>query len=203
MIAPLTSYIEVTQWRFTMSKFFVRTFIASITLVFALLSVGCATTNKVTQDYKPDTDFRAYKTFSWHNFSSDVVSSDQLAIQHAVEQQLSLQGFQLVSGVSDLVLDLTIIKHAASLPATGVGISIGLPIGRHGAIGLGTNKLLGNDEKVAALIILDITAQANQQVLWRGTAEDVPLNDFTLRNQAKLNATLRNLIQQFPPKSAK
>jgi len=185
-----------------MSRFFTRRLMICITLIFTLTLSGCAATNKVTQDYKPNTDFRSYKTFSWHNFSSDVVSSDQLAIQRAVEQQLSQQGFQLVTAPSDLVLDLSIIKHAASLPSTGVGISIGLPIGRHGAIGLGTSKLLGNDDKIAALIILDITAQASQQVLWRGTAEDVPLSDFTLRNQAKLNTTLRNLIQQFPPKSA-
>jgi len=186
-----------------MPIFFVRAFIASITLVFALLMAGCATSNKVTQDYKVATDYRAYKTFSWHNFSSDVVSADQLAIQRAVEQQLRQQGFELVSGMSDLILDLTIIKQVASAPETGVGFSIGLPIGRHGAIGLGTSKLLGNDDRVVGLIILDITAQASQQVLWRGTAEDVPLKDFTLRNQAKLDVTLRKLIEQFPPKSAK
>mgnify|MGYP003480140471 CR=1 FL=1 len=52
--------------------------------IIAILS-SCATTNKVTQDYKPDTDFRPYKTFSWHNYSSDVISANQVAIQRAVE----------------------------------------------------------------------------------------------------------------------
>ncbi len=184
-----------------MPNFFTRIFIMSMALIFALTLSGCAT-NKVTQDYKPDTDFRPYKTFSWHNFSSDVVSADQLAIQRAVEQQLTQQGFELVSGLSDLVLDLSIIKQTASASSTGLGISIGLPIGRHGSIGLGTSKLLGNESKVAALIILDITAQASGQILWRGTAENIPLSTFTLHNQAKLNATLRKLIEQFPPKSA-
>ncbi len=184
-----------------MPNFFTRIFIMSMALIFALTLSGCAT-NKVTQDYKPDTDFRPYKTFSWHNFSSDVVSADQLAIQRAVEQQLTQQGFELVSGLSDLVLDLSIIKQTASASSTGLGISIGLPIGRHGSIGLGTSKLLGNEAKVAALIILDITAQASGQILWRGTAENIPLSAFTLHNQAKLNATLRKLIEQFPPKSA-
>jgi hypothetical protein len=75
-----------------------------------------------------------------------------------------------------------------------------LPIGRHGAIGLGTSKLLGNAPKTEALIIVDITAQASNQILWRGTAENVPLSDFTLQNQVKLNARLRDLLQQFPPK---
>ena len=186
-----------------MSKFFTRILTISMAFIFTLTLSGCATTNKVTQDYQPDTDFRPYRTFSWHNFSSDVVSADQVAIQRAVEQQLKQQGFELVSGLSDLVLDLTIIKQAAAPSSTGIGLSIGLPIGRHGAIGLGTSKLLGNDPKTEALIIVDITAQASNQILWRGTAENVPLSDFTLQNQVKLNARLRDLLQQFPPKSAK
>lgn len=171
--------------------------------MFTLTLSGCAATTKVTQDYKTDTDFRPYKTFSWHNFSSDVVSTNQVAIQRAVEQQLKQQGFELVSGLSDLVLDLTIIKQAAAPSATSIGLSIGLPIGRHGSIGLGTSNFLGNDQKMEALIIMDITAQASHQILWRGTAENIPLNNFTLQNQAKLNTTLRALLLQFPPKSVK
>jgi hypothetical protein len=170
-----------------------------LAFIFVCLT-GCATTGKVTQDYQPDTDFRPYKTFSWHNFSSEVVSLDQVAIQRTIEQQLHQQGFERVSGLSDLVLDLSVIKQPASTSSTGLGISIGLPVGRHGAIGLGTNKLLGNDPKMAALIIIDITAQASQQILWRGTAENIPLSHFTLQEQAKLNTTLRNLLAQFPPK---
>ena len=171
-------------------------------LLVLLFVTGCATRNKVTEDFKPGTDFRSYKTFNWHNFSSDISASNQIAIQREVEQQLSQQGFQLVAntGVADLVLDLSIIKQAASTSNTGVGLSIGLPIGRSGSIGLGTSKLLGNDGKYAALIILDITAQASNQVLWRGSAEDVPLDYFSLRNEAKLKSVLANLIRQFPPK---
>ena len=182
-----------------MHKLFAHLFIISI----IILLNGCATHNKVTQDYKPDTDFRPYKTFSWHNYSSDVANADQVAIQQAVEKQLNEQGFTEVSGLSDLVLDLTIIKQAASPSSTGLGISIGLPIGRHGSIGLGTSKLLSNDNKMVALIIVDITAQASHQILWRGTAENISLNDFKIQNQAKLNATLRALLEQFPPKPVK
>jgi Domain of unknown function (DUF4136) len=170
-----------------MRQIFKHLISTNICICVALFLSGCAT-SKVTQDYKPGTDFQAYKTFSWHNFSSDITPTDQLAIQHEVEQQLSQQGFQRVS------------VNAASASSTGVGLSIGLPIGRHGAIGLGTSKLLGNDNKFAALIILDITAQSTQQVLWRGSADDVPMDYFSLQNQAKLKGVLQNLIKQFPPK---
>lgn len=179
---------------------FAHKHIISIFLLLACVLSGCATSNKVTQDYKVGTDFKSYKTFNWHNFSSDITTSNQLAIQHTVEQQLTQQGFKLVSELPDLILDLTIIKHAATPSSTGVGLSIGLPIGRHGAIGLGTNKLLGQDNKMAGLIILDITAKDTNQIVWRGSAEDVPLNYFSLRNETELNKILNNLVQQFPPK---
>jgi hypothetical protein len=183
-----------------MLKTFSHKYTLHILLLMVCLLTGCATSNKVTQDYKPGTDFHAYRTFSWHNFSSDITGSDQLAIQRAVEQQLRLQGFQLVAEMPDLILNLTIIKHAATPSSTGVGISIGLPIGRHGAIGLGTNKLFNKDADMSGLIILDITAQKANQVVWRGSADDIPLNYFSLRNQAELNKVLSSLIQQFPPK---
>jgi len=162
--------------------------------------VGCATANKVTQDYKPGTDFHSYKTFSWHNFSSDIANTDQLAIQRTVEQQLVQQGFSLVNANPDLILDLNIIKQRSSGSGSGVGLSIGLPIGSHGSIGLGTSKLLNNDNQMAGLIILDITAPQSNQIVWRGSAEAVPLTYFSLRNQAQLNSVLNNLVKQFPPK---
>lgn len=181
---------------------FSHTYIISIFLLLVCALSGCATSSKVTQDYKAGTDFKSYKTFSWHNFSSDITTDNQLEIQHAVERQLTLQGFKFVAEpeLPDLILDLTIIKHIATPSSTGVGLSIGLPIGRHGGLGLGTNKLLGQDSNMAGLIILDITAKDTNQIVWRGSAEDVPINYFLLRNQAELNKVLNSLVQQFPPK---
>ena len=181
---------------YPMHHFFLR---LSLMVVFITL-VGCATANKVTQDYKPDTDFHSYKTFSWHNFSSDIANTDQLAIQHAVEQQLTQQGFSLVNANPDLILDLNIIKQRSSGAGGGVGLSIGLPIGNHGSIGLGTNKRLDNDNQMAGLIILDITAPQSNQVIWRASAEAVPVSYIFLRNQALQNSELNNLVKQIPPK---
>ena len=183
-----------------MPNAFAHKYTLPVFLLLACLLAGCTTSSKVTQDYKTGTDFKSYKTFSWHNFSSDITTSNQLAIQHTVEQQLTQQGFKLVSELPDLILDLTIIKHIATPSSTAVGLSVGLPIGRHGAIGLGTNKLLGQDNQMAGLIILDITAKDTNQIVWRGSAEDVPMNYFLLRNQVELNKILNSLVQQFPPK---
>jgi hypothetical protein len=183
-----------------MLKVFIRTCTISFFILLACALSGCATSSKVTQDFKPGTNFTAYKTFAWHNFSSDINTGNQIAIQHEVEQQLALQGFKLVTEMPNLVLDLTIIKHAAARSSTGVGLSIGLPVGRHGGVGIGTNNLLNTGEKMAGLIILDITAKDTNEIVWRGSADDVPLEYFSLKNQTELNKVLINLVQQFPPK---
>ena len=166
-----------------------------------LLLTGCATTNKVTQDFKPDTDFKSFKTFSWHNFSSEIPEGSKSAIQTSIEQALAQQGFVLVTDKPDFVLDMNIIKQRSnSGSSTGVGFSLGLPVGSHGGIGLGTSTLFGKNNQLQGLIILDITAQQTNQVIWRGTAEAIPMTNFLLRNERQLNVVLKNLVAQFPPK---
>lgn len=169
-------------------------------LLAAFVLGGCATTQKVTQDFKPGTDYSAYKTFAWRTYSSDVPTSNQIAIQRDIEQQLTLQGLKLVSDKADLLLDINIIQQADTTPSTSVGLSIGLPIGRHGEIGLETNNLLKQGERFVGLIIVDITAGGTNQIVWRGSANDIPLDYFSLKHQQKLQQLLISLIQQFPPK---
>lgn len=166
---------------------------------FSLL-FACATTNKVSQDFKEGTNFQQFKSFSWHNFSSDINGTDQLAIQNQVEQQLAQKGFKKVEANADVILDLNIIKQRNTGSGGGVGLSIGLPLGRHGSIGLGGSQLLDGGDKMAGLIILDITAQQTGQVVWRGSADAVPMTYFFARNQVQLQSILRDLINQFPPK---
>jgi hypothetical protein len=172
---------------------------AAVLIGATSLLLACATTNKVTQDFKEGTNFQQYKTFSWHNFSSDIQGTDQLAIQNQIEQLLTQKGFKKIDSNADLVLDLNIIKQRNTGSGGGVGLSIGLPLGRHGGVGLGTSKLLDGSDKMAGLIILDITAQQTSQVIWRGSAGSVPMTYFFARNQAQLQSILRDLVNQFPP----
>lgn len=172
---------------------------AALIGALGLLS-ACATTNKVTQDFKEGTNFQQYKSFSWHNFSSDINGTDQLAIQNQIEQLLTQKGMKMVESNADVILDLNIIKQRDTGSGSGVGLSIGLPLGRHGAIGLGTSKLLDGNDNSSGLIILDITAQQTSQVIWRGSAAAIPMSYFFTRNQAQLQSILRDMVNQFPPK---
>ncbi len=161
---------------------------------------GCATSNKVSQDFKPETHFENFKTFAWQNFSSDIPTANTSAIKTTIEQTLTQQGFQFVSTNADLVLNMNIIAQQKSASSPRFGLSLGLPIGNHGAIGLGTSKSLGRNNQQEGLVIIDITATGTNQVIWRGTAEAIPMNNFSLRNERHLNVLLKKLISQFPPK---
>ncbi|HWV15923.1 MAG TPA: DUF4136 domain-containing protein [Cellvibrio sp.] len=165
-----------------------------------LLLSACASNNHISQDFKPGTDYKQLKTFSWHNVASEIPNINNIAIQRAVEENLKLQGFQLVHSNADFILDINIIAQRSTGGSTGLGLSIGLPIGNHGSLGVGTSKLLGRDDKQEGMIIIDITTQKDSQVIWRGTADAVPMNYFLLRNEPQLNAILKRLIAQFPPR---
>jgi Domain of unknown function (DUF4136) len=167
--------------------------------VFVMLA-GCASQNKVSQDFKSDMDFTIHKTFSWRKSSSDIKTVNSAAIQAVVDATLTQQGFQRVDANADMLLDLSVLTQNSSGKSTGVSFSVGLPIGGSGSLGLGTRKLLGNSNEQDGLIVLDISAQKNNQIIWRGSVEAVPMNYFLLKNQSKLEAVIKKCVMQFPPK---
>jgi Domain of unknown function (DUF4136) len=183
-------------------RFFSRIFTLSawVFCALAITLTGCASHNKITQDFKSDTDFVIYKTFSWRKSSSEIKTANTAAMQTIVDTTLTQQGFQRVDTNADMLLDLSVITQSSSGKSTGVNFSVGLPIGGSGAIGLGTSKLLGHNNTQEGLFILDISTQKTNQIIWRGTLEAIPMNYFLLRNQSKLNAAIKKCVTQFPPK---
>lgn len=175
----------------------------SLTLLFIVGSIGltgCATQNKISQDFNPNTNFKSIKTFTWRNFSSEIAKTDNVTIKNTVEQALTQQGWQLTTDKADVILDMNIIAQQSAGASPKIGLSIGLPIGNHGSIGLGSSKLLSQDNQQEGLIILDMTDSTTNQALWRGTAEAIPMGHFSLRNEAKLKLTLKKLVMQLSSK---
>lgn len=170
--------------------------VLTITLMGGFMT-GCAT-QKVAQDFNPATDFRDYKRFQWGAMSSSIDNTDNRAIQQAIENALIEKGFVLTQDKADVIMNVSIFKQVDSGTSTGFGVSIGLPLGNHGALGVGTNKLLNNKNNETGMIVLDMTAEKSHQLIWRGTASGVPLSNFMLRNTVKLNDTLKKLVGQLP-----
>src|SRR5690606_5327492 len=94
--------------------------------------------------------------YTWSNISSEIAGLDHPQIQALADHRLTAQGYLQSAANPDMLLDMTIISRIDTGSSTGLGLSIGLPIGRHGSIGLGGGKSLAR-EKQEGVILLDIT----------------------------------------------
>lgn len=167
-------------------------------LALVLFIGGCAST-KYNQDYKPGTDFAVHNTYNWRNANSEIPGVNAQQIQRMADNQLTGQGLNRTESNPDLLLDMTIVTRISTGSSTGLGLSIGLPVGRHGSIGLGGGRSLPND-KQEGIIIIDITDASTNNLIWRGSAEAVPLKYFSLSSEAQLAAVMNKLLSQYPPK---
>lgn len=169
-----------------------------ISLLLLMLVSGCASV-KYANDFKSGTDFNPIKTYSWRAATVDIAGADKPGLQRMIDEQLQSQGYQLVDQGADVWVDLQLFSRVSKGGNTSIGIGIGLPIGRNGSFGLGTGKTLGQGKQEGVLVI-DITEQASNTLIWRGNAEGIPLLYFSLKSEPKLRENIRQLLMQFPPK---
>jgi len=165
-------------------------------LVFA--TSGCVST-KYSQDYNPETNFSNLKTYDWRTSSSEIAGVDHQLLQQLADQQLARQGYTRTADEPDLLLDMTVATRTRSDSSTGIGLSVGIPLGRHANIGVGGGKSLPRD-KQEGIILVDVSMRETNHLIWRGNAEGIPLKDFSLGAEQKLADILRQLLSQYPPK---
>lgn len=171
--------------------------ILSLMALSCFLLLGCASV-KYANDFKSGTDFSKIKTYSWRAITVDIAGADKANLQRLVDEQLQAQGYQLVDQGANVWVDLQAFSRVSKGGNTSIGIGLGLPIGRNGSISLGTGQALGQG-KQEGVIVIDITEQHTNALLWRGNAEAVPLLFFTLKSEPKLRDSIRQLLLQFPP----
>lgn len=170
-------------------------------LILIFWLTACASP-KVEQDYNPDTDFdRDWARYDWRGSQSQVPGYDAPRLKRTAEQALTVQGYQFDSDNPDFLVDISALTRAATGGGKSLGLSIGLPVGRHGSVGIGGSKSLGDQQRQEGVIIVDLTEAESGQLLWRGSASGIPLKDFELGRQDQLQQTLERLLAQFPPES--
>lgn len=175
-----------------------RPFISALLIAGAFLLLSACANIKYANDYKAGTDFSHLKTYSWRAVTVDIGGTDASLLQRLADEQLRAQGFTLASTNPDMLIDMQVFSRVSRGGNTSLGIGIGLPVGRHGSIGLGTGQTL-DQGKQEGVIVIDIT-QANSNVLvWRGNAEGIPLINFSLKAEQKLRESFTQLLQLFPP----
>ena len=168
--------------------------------VLILLLSACANI-KYADDYKSGTDFSDLKTYNWRAISVDIGGIDKRLLQKIADDQLRAQGFVLADTSAEILIDMQVFSRVSTGGNTSIGIGIGLPVGRHGSIGLGTGQTLGQG-KQEGVIVIDITQTSSNQLIWRGNAEGIPLIHFSLKAEQKLRETFSKLLTPFPPRNA-
>jgi len=172
--------------------------ISACSLLLLMLVSGCASV-KYADDFKSGADFSKIKTYSWRAANVDIAGVDKPYLQQLVNEQLQSQGYQLIDQGADVWVDLQLFSRVSKGGNTSIGIGLGLPIGRNGSFGLGTGKTLGQGKQEGVMVV-DITEQASNTLIWRGNAEGIPLVYFSLKSEPKLRDNIRQLLMQFPPK---
>jgi hypothetical protein len=166
----------------------------------ALILLGACTNTRYGDDFKSGTDFNNLKTYQWRGVTVDIAGTDKAFLQRLADDQMRAQGFVASDTNPDLLLDLQVFSRVSSGGNTSIGIGIGMPVGRHGNIGLGTGQILGRGKQEGVMVI-DITQTQSNTLIWRGTAEGIPLINFSLKAENKLRESFTQLLQQFPPKT--
>lgn len=164
-----------------------------------LLLNACANT-KYADDYKTGTDFSGLKSYSWRAVTVDIGGVDKSFLQNLADEQLRAQGFIPATDNADFFVDMQVFSRVSTGGNTSIGIGIGLPVGTHGNIGLGTGQMLGKG-KQEGVIVIDITQANSNQLIWRGNAEGIPLINFSLKAEHKLRVSFSKLLTPFPPQA--
>lgn len=163
-----------------------------------LLLTACAS-NKFEQDYQPDTVFNPeWQRYDWQGGQAQVPGVSQQQLRQVAERALAEQGYEKDEDAPELLLTLSAVTRPSTGANRSVGLSVGLPVGNRGAVGVGGSRSLDQD-KMEGVLILDITRAEDNELIWRGSAAGIALRDFELARQAQLQQTFHRLLEQFPP----
>ncbi|WP_024461360.1 DUF4136 domain-containing protein [Marinimicrobium sp. LS-A18] len=171
-----------------------------LSFVFILLAAVTACAGpKVSQDYNEDTEFDpGWGRYEWRGGTSQIDGVSHSRLQRITEQAMVQRGYRLDPDNPQFYVSVSGTTRAAVGGGKSVGISIGLPVGNSGSIGLGGSKSL-EDRKQEGVIIVDITDAENNELVWRGSAEGIALRDFELAREQQLRKVIDRLLAQFPP----
>ena len=174
-------------------------------LVFILsLIVGCATPLVVDYDYDTTYDFTRLKTYAWLPSppGSQIEDLTEKRFKQAVDTDLQAKGYSPSAENPDFLISMQGIKKTVSTGSTGVGASVGIPVGRGSmSVGMGKSKERTKQEGTLTLNFLDRT---NNALIWQGTATAaVQPKSSPEEQQQRTNEAVGALLKNFPPQRTK
>jgi len=173
-----------------------------LALAAAIAVAGCAAPLAVDYDYDTSADFAALKTFAWMPPTGNAVSDELLVkrIKSTVDQQLQAKGRAPAADNPDFLIAMQLSGKTAYGGSTGVGVSVGIPVGRAGRISVGGGKSKPVEKKEGTLV-LDFLDGKTKSLLWRATATGaVEPATSPEQQQQRVNDVVAQMLERFPPK---
>ena len=173
-------------------------------LMLAVALAACATSPSadIDFDYDTATDFAALKTFSWMPPAGNAAGDELLVkrIRSAVDTQLQAKGRAAASASPDFLIGMQLSGKTTHGGSVGVGVSVGIPVGRAGRVSVGGGKSKPIEKKEGTLV-LDFLDAKTKSLVWRATASGAVEPSATPEyQQNRINAIVAEMLSYFPPK---
>jgi hypothetical protein len=172
-----------------------------LALATCIVMVGCAAPLNMDFDYDTAADFAALKTYDWMPATGNAAADELLVkrIRNAVDSQLQAKGHALAAGNPDFLIAMQLSGKTAYGGSAGVGVSVGIPVGRAGRISVGGGKSKPIEKKEGTLV-LDFLDAKTKSLVWQGTASGaVRPAASPEEQQQRINEVIAQLLARFPP----
>jgi hypothetical protein len=180
-----------------------RMIMKNIMLLLALcISVTGYAAPAVNFDYDTAADFAALKTFDWMPATGNAAGDELLVkkIRNTVDAQLQAKGCNKAAENPDFLIGMELSGKTITGGSTGVGVSVGIPVGRMGRVSVGGGKSRTSEKKEGTLVI-DFVDAKTKSLVWRATFTDAVNPSATPeQKQQKIDAVIAEMLTQFPPR---
>jgi len=175
---------------------------AILAVAFGLSLAGCATAPMdIDFDYDTGTDFAALKTFSWMPATGNAAADELLVkrIRGSVDRGLNAKG-RVPSENPDFLIAMQLSGKTAYGGSVGVGMSVGIPVGRAGRVSVGGGKSKPIEKKEGT-VVLDFLDAKTKSLVWRATASGaVEAKPTPEEQQQRIDEVVAEMLERFPPK---
>lgn len=176
----------------------------NITLIAVLCTfvAGYAVAGDSNYDYDTSVDFAALKTYDWMPVTGNAAGDELLIkkIKNTLDTQLQAKGRTITADNPDFLIGMELSGKTTYGGSTGVGMSIGIPVGRAGRVSVGGGKSKAHEKKEGTLVI-DFVDAKTKSLLWRATAtEAVDPSASPEEKQQMIDEVIAAMLDHFPPK---
>jgi len=174
-------------------------------LALSIVLPGYAASLAVNYDYDTAADFTALNTFNWMPATGNAAGDQLLVnkIRNTVDAQLQAKGRKIATDNPTFLIGMELSGKTTYGGSTGVGLSLGIPVGRAGTINVGGGRSKPRETKEGTLVMHFVDAKT-KSLVWRATATDaVDPSATPEQKQQKINEVIAAMLAHFPPEKPK